>query len=70
MKDFLGRELTVGARVVYPTRAGSSCWLREGTINSLPHALAKAYTVQVRTVASNGRVFLFWAAPSRLVVVP
>jgi hypothetical protein len=35
MKDFLGRELKVGQRIVYPGRGGSSLWMNQGHITGI-----------------------------------
>jgi hypothetical protein len=33
--DFLGREITVGATIVYPVRAGSSMWLQRMQVSQV-----------------------------------
>jgi hypothetical protein len=35
VKDFLGRDIAVGATVVYPTRKGSNMWLSKGVVEAI-----------------------------------
>lgn len=40
LKDRFGHEVFIGCTVVYPGRAGSSCWLGTGTVEAIvPEAL-------------------------------
>jgi hypothetical protein len=51
--DFVGREITVGATVIYPRRRGSEMWLASGRVADVrPGMYETEGTVQVET--SNG----------------
>lgn len=37
MKDFLGREIRAGSRIVWPGRQGSSLWMSVGVVEDIVH---------------------------------
>jgi len=51
MKDFLGRDLEVGQRIVYPGRSGSSLWMNQGCIIGIGDSYLEVLRTQVNWVS-------------------
>jgi hypothetical protein len=48
--DFMGREITVGATVVYPVRRGSSMWMQKIKVTQVKPATLGGYNNEGRRI--------------------
>jgi len=59
LKDRFGHEVFIGCTVVYPGRAGSSCWLTTGVVEAIvPEALDGSFPAMPKLKLIGGTLVL------------
>jgi hypothetical protein len=58
MKDFRGKDIAVGATIVYPGRASSSLWMTEATVEKVNETGDCTQSLVARRTFDNRKVTL------------